>query len=133
MNELFLNAEIHRLHCFILSVSERLYLAAEVLSIVAERRKKMSRGENLATCHHCGKRWRVGDCIPTCCDECQEDGHNGLSLDCPKCFQPDQSVTRIIRLLLAEVELHNQESKHVTPQAVIDAVQEFLDRSASTT
>jgi len=35
-----LEAEIERLHAFILRVSERLFLAAEVLSIKAEKKEK---------------------------------------------------------------------------------------------
>ena len=37
----------------------------------------MPTGENLATCFECGKRWVVGDCIPSICPacECKEHGH----------------------------------------------------------
>jgi hypothetical protein len=41
-------AEIRRLNQFILAVSERLYLAAEVLSILAERKER----KNVSTTAH---------------------------------------------------------------------------------
>jgi hypothetical protein len=51
----------------------------------------MPYGEHLATCLHCGKRWRVGDCIPSVCNECYTAGHRGLGLDeCPVCERERQ-------------------------------------------
>ena len=43
----------------------------------------MPYGHHIATCLHCGKRWTVGDCIPSICSKCHSDGHRGTSLDCP--------------------------------------------------
>jgi hypothetical protein len=43
-------------------------------------------GEHIATCLHCGKRWRVGDCVPVLCEECYTAGHRGTGfIDCPLC------------------------------------------------
>ena len=49
-------------------------------------------GHNVAKCLHCLKEWVVGDCVPSICPECEDAGHTGLGIDCPKCFQPGRKL-----------------------------------------
>lgn len=57
-------------------------------------------GEHLATCVCCGKRWIVGDCIPTVCPGCASSGHTGLG--CRKCMEECMSRFEIAQLAKQE-------------------------------
>ena len=56
----------------------------------------MSRGQHLATCICCGKRWIVGDCIMLVCSECMANGHTGM--DCRKCQEERMSRMQVLKL-----------------------------------
>ena len=59
-------------------------------------------GEHLATCICCGKRWTVGDCIPTVCPDCASSGHTGLG--CRKCMDERMSRFEVSQLTHKELE-----------------------------
>lgn len=45
----------------------------------------MPYGEHRVQCHHCGTWYTCGDCITFTCHDCDQAGHRGLFIDCPKC------------------------------------------------
>lgn len=60
-------------------------------------RSAMPYSQNIATCLHCGRKWVVGDCIPSICDECRAAGHADVFFaDCPRCREP------LLRILAAQ-------------------------------
>ena len=77
-------------------------------------------GHHIAKCHHCGKEFVCGDCIPSICFECEQAGHkDSFFLSCPKCrptiiTRPDESdmitrpranaMARQLEILQAECE-----------------------------